>query len=266
VPLDSVQEFRVLSSDFTAEYGRASGGVINVATKSGTNTLHGSAYEFNRISALAANSYQNNATGQPQPRFTRNQFGYSIGGPIVKNKLFFFNSIEWTRVRGNNTTQGVVLTPSFLATTAPNTQAFFNAFGTLKSNAVLGPTFENGAFQQVSYTTPADSGGGTPQNTYFGVIRMDWNVTDKTSFFVRYGGDHENDFSGSNSTSPYVGFDTGQNTLNQNLMLNLTHTFGTSVVSQSKLAYNRLNNVQPLGTAGVVPGLFPQSNTPFNLT
>jgi hypothetical protein len=140
VPLDSVQEFRVVSSDFTPEYGRASGGVINVATKSGTNAFHGSLYEFNRISALAANSYQNNATGQPQPRFTRNQFGYSIGGPIVKDKVFFFNSVEWQRVRGNVTTQGLIPTPQFLALTAPNTQAFFNVLGTRRPDLRLGPT------------------------------------------------------------------------------------------------------------------------------
>jgi outer membrane receptor for ferrienterochelin and colicin len=63
VPLDSVQEFRVVTSNFTAEYGRAGGGVINVTIKSGTNQFHGSVYEFNRVSALAANTYQNDANG-----------------------------------------------------------------------------------------------------------------------------------------------------------------------------------------------------------
>ena len=103
VPLDSVQEFRVLTNDFTAEYGRAGGGVVNVATKSGTNNFHGSLYEFNRLSALAANTYNNDANGIDKPGFTRNQFGYSIGGPIVKNKLFFFSGTEWTRVRSSAT-------------------------------------------------------------------------------------------------------------------------------------------------------------------
>ena len=96
VPLDSVQEFSVLTSNYTAEFGRAGGGVVNVATKSGTNQFHGSVYEFNRVSALSANTYQNDAFGLPKSGFTRNQFGYSIGGPILKNKLFFFSSTEWT--------------------------------------------------------------------------------------------------------------------------------------------------------------------------
>ena len=63
VPLDAVQEFSVLTSNFTAEYGRASGGIVNVVTKSGTNNFHGTAYEFNRVSNFSSNSFQNNANG-----------------------------------------------------------------------------------------------------------------------------------------------------------------------------------------------------------
>ena len=131
VPLDSVQEFRVVTSDFTAEYGRAGGGVINVSTKSGTNTFHGSLYEFNRVSALAANTYNNDANGLPKDGFTRNQFGYAIGGPIVKNKLFFFSSTEWTRVRSEQTLTQSILDPAFLTQpgVSPATTSFFDAYG-----------------------------------------------------------------------------------------------------------------------------------------
>ena len=79
VPLDSIQEFSVLTSNFTAEFGRASGGVVNVATKSGTNAYHGTGYEFNRVSRFASNSFQNDANGVPESVFVRNQFGYSAG-------------------------------------------------------------------------------------------------------------------------------------------------------------------------------------------
>ncbi|MBV9083592.1 MAG: carboxypeptidase regulatory-like domain-containing protein, partial [Acidobacteriaceae bacterium] len=99
VPQDSMSEFTVVTSDFTAEYGRAAGGIVNVATKQGTNDLHGSAYEFNRVSALAANSFNNNAFDISKPVFTRNQFGFSLGGPIKKDKLFFLDNAEWLRVR-----------------------------------------------------------------------------------------------------------------------------------------------------------------------
>src|SRR4029079_19621838 len=99
VPLDAVQEFSVLTSNFSAEFGRASAGIVNVATKSGTNQFHGTVYEFNRLSRLASKDFDLNAqyppAGAPENKkgvFTRNQFGYSIGGPVFKDKLFFFNS------------------------------------------------------------------------------------------------------------------------------------------------------------------------------
>lgn len=94
VPMDSVQEYSVQTSNFTAEYGRAEGGIVNLITRSGTNELHGSAYEFNRMSGLASNSFSNNANGLEKGIYTRNLFGYSIGGPIKKNKLFFFQNTE----------------------------------------------------------------------------------------------------------------------------------------------------------------------------
>ncbi len=91
----------MLTNNFAAEYGRASGGIVNVVTKSGTNQFHGSAYEYNRLSALSSNTYQNDATDTEKGGFTRNQFGFAVGGPIIKNKLFFFNNTEWIRVRSN---------------------------------------------------------------------------------------------------------------------------------------------------------------------
>ena len=122
VPLDSVQEFRLVNSDFTAEYGRATGGIVNVATKSGTNNLHGSVYEFNRISTFAANTYNNDANNVPKGRFTRNQFGMALGGPIKKNKLFFFGSGEGTLVRGAAQQINFVPSPQLIAASAPATQ------------------------------------------------------------------------------------------------------------------------------------------------
>ena len=112
VPLDSVQEIGIITNNFTAEYGRASAGIINVTTKSGTNGFHGTAYEFNRVSDLASNSFNNNAYGMDKPIYVRNQFGYSLGGPVKKNKLFFFSSTEWTRVRSAANLTAIVPDPS----------------------------------------------------------------------------------------------------------------------------------------------------------
>ena len=109
--LDAIQEFRVLTNTFDAEYGRFGGGIINVVTKSGTNALHGSAFEFLRNEKLnGKNFFATNrtdpATGLQIPNtargaFKRNQFGYTLGGPVLKNHLFFFSDYQGTReVRG----------------------------------------------------------------------------------------------------------------------------------------------------------------------
>jgi hypothetical protein len=99
---DSIEEFRVLTNTFDAEYGRNSGSVVNVVTKSGTNTLHGNVYEFFRNAVLNSNQYcLTGINGVPcdKPKFNQNQFGGTLGGPIVKDRTFFFASYEGRRIR-----------------------------------------------------------------------------------------------------------------------------------------------------------------------
>ena len=275
VPLDSVQEYAVTTSDFTAEVGRASGGVVNVITKSGTNEFHGTAYEFNRVSGLASNSFFNNANVIPQGIYDRNQFGYSIGGPIKKNKLFFFQNTEWTRIRSSAPQTILVPTPQFIAASAPATQAFFAAYGTLKPGVTTLQTYTKSQlnlaapaslasnfpmFNEVTYNTPADAGGGLPQNTYDIVGNVDYNWTDKTQLSVKYALYNESDFAGTINTSPYVGYETGQTNLDNHLTISLTHTFSPTLVSQTRVSYNRLTNSQPLGAAPVSPTLYMSAN------
>src|SRR5467141_2408808 len=95
--VDAVQEFSVITSNVSAEYGRTSGGVINAITKSGTNQFHGSAYEFLRNDALDAANFFENANGLKKGSFRQNQFGASAGGPIRKDKLFIFGDYEGIR-------------------------------------------------------------------------------------------------------------------------------------------------------------------------
>ncbi|HSH14577.1 MAG TPA: hypothetical protein VLD18_00990, partial [Verrucomicrobiae bacterium] len=94
VPLDSVQEFRVTVGGQGASQGRSSGGQVMLVTKSGTNQMHGSAYEFHRNTVTSANNWFNNRAGVNREQLIRNQFGASIGGPIVKNRAFFFFNYE----------------------------------------------------------------------------------------------------------------------------------------------------------------------------
>src|SRR6516165_7840885 len=95
--VDSVEEFKVEQSNFSAEYGFAVGAIINVVTRSGTNQFHGSGYEFFRNSVMDANTWFNNANGESIPALKRNNFGGTFGGPIRKDKTFFFVDYEGLR-------------------------------------------------------------------------------------------------------------------------------------------------------------------------
>ena len=94
---DSVAEFRLLTSNYSAEYGRNGGGIISVVTKSGSNQFHGSAFEFLRNTSFNANNYFNIVSGLPRDDLKRNQFGATIGGPILKDRLFFFAAYQGQR-------------------------------------------------------------------------------------------------------------------------------------------------------------------------
>ncbi len=261
IPLDSVQEFSVMTSNFGAEFGRASGGVVNLITKSGTNQFHGSAYEFNRISHLSANTYQNDATDQPKGIFARNNFGFAVGGPIKKDKLFFFDNLEWIRVRSSAPTFFSILDPSSYSLLAPASQAFFAAYGTpvagLKTlstgpcNASSGLTCD-----LVSFNIPQNAGGGTPENTWDEVGKIDFNLSTKTTISGRYAGYHEFDFVGSNADSPYNGFNTGATAFDQNYTFSINHVFSPNLVDTAKVVYNRLLAKDPLGSAPVGPTLY----------
>ncbi|HET8923368.1 MAG TPA: carboxypeptidase regulatory-like domain-containing protein [Candidatus Acidoferrum sp.] len=273
IPLDSVQEFSVLTNDFTAEFGRASGGVVNLVTKSGSNTFHGSGYEFNRVSHLSANTFQNDSTGTPKGVFTRNNFGFSVGGPVKKNKLFFFDNTEWLRVRSSAPQQLTILDSASIPLLAPASQAFFTAFGklapgvtTLKTGSCGGTAGTPGApltCDQVSFNVPSDAGGGNPQNSTLGVARIDYNYSDKTTISGRYAFFKELDFPGVVNSSPYVGYNTGQTNYDQNYLFSLTHVFSPNFVNTAKVVYNRINGpIQPLGSAPIGPTLFAAGTTP----
>jgi hypothetical protein len=96
-PVDAIQEFRGITAGDTADMGRSSGAQIQLVTKSGNNDWHGNAYEYHRNTITTANSFFNNASGVPRAALIRNQFGGSLGGPVKKNKLFFFFNYEGRR-------------------------------------------------------------------------------------------------------------------------------------------------------------------------
>ncbi len=267
VPLDSVQEFSVLTSNFGAEFGRASGGVVNLVTKSGTNQFHGSVYEYNRISALASNTAYNDERGIAQGKYTRNNYGFSVGGPIIKNKLFFFENLEWIKVRSNAPDEASIIDPDSYSQLGASSQNFFTTYGALRSGlktlsttpCLAGSTLN---CRDVTWSVPADAGGGYPQNNWNEVAKVDWNISSKTTLTGRYAGYHLIYFPGVVADSAYAGYDTGETMFKQNYTATLTHIFSPSLVSTSKVVYNRLYDNQGLGTAPVGPTLYSTSSIP----
>ncbi len=167
---DAVQEFQVNTNDYPAEIGRAGGGVINVVTKSGTNAIHGTAFEFYRDKALNANTFTNNRgntdlgianSSIPKQPYHYNQFGGSLGGPVKKDKLFFFLNYDGQR----NIAPQVVI-PSI-------------------------PVPANLLPQLGQYLTPYITGATND----VALIKVDWNITDRQRFFIRY---NVNRFTGTN--------------------------------------------------------------------
>jgi Carboxypeptidase regulatory-like domain/TonB dependent receptor-like, beta-barrel len=131
---DAVEEFKVQTNNLGPEYGRFAGGVINLSTKAGTNSFHGSLYEFLRNKVLNANDFFANAGGVPRPPFTQNQFGGNVGGPVLKDKLFFFSSYEGFRQR-----RGSILTAWM--PTAAERSGDFSQIGSTGASSVL-PIFD----------------------------------------------------------------------------------------------------------------------------
>jgi hypothetical protein len=278
-PIDSVQEYSVVTNNFSAEYGRASGGVVNLSTKSGTNQIHGSAWEFNRLSAYTANTYANNAANQaagsivdPKGGYTRNVFGFGAGGPIMKNKLFLYESTEWTRVRSSASETQEILDPSFINLLPANTQAYFKQYGTGAAAAsgtvvtagqlanaglnTIGPI--NGVtpvspgqpvFDVINFKVPFDAGGDFPQNSYSLVGRVDFNPTDKTTMFFRAARQNQDLFNGSNTYSAYPQYNTGTTNVNSSYLYSLAHVFNASLLNSAKISYSRFNNQTSFDTS-----------------
>ncbi len=278
LPLDATQEFRTQTNNTTAEFGRNPVSVTAV-TKSGSNDLHGSAYEFYRGAALSSTPVDDNANGLPKSNFVRNQFGASLGGPVVKDKTFFFGSFEGLRVRSSSARPFYVPTQDFLNAASPDTRNFINAFGGLPqandpNNFITaqqiveniegrGPYSVNplrdsaGAvipanailFRRTNLSAPIDAGAGDAQNGWLGVARIDHSFSEKLNLTGRYAFQDNDLFDGVISLSPYQGFNTGQSSRNQSANFTVNYSFTPRLISESRFTYNRFSTLQPLASA-----------------
>jgi hypothetical protein len=161
---DSVQEFIVQTSLYDATQGRNAGGNIAVVTKSGTNNFHGSAFEFLRNDALNANDFFLNRAGRVRPVLKRNQFGGTLGGPIVRDKTFFFVSYQGTRERNGASLANSLTTPLLPSgLTDTRTDAALTALATTYGATTLNPIAKailQAKLPQGQYAIPSPTGGG----------------------------------------------------------------------------------------------------------
>lgn len=277
IPLDSIQEIQVITSGFRPEFGRSGGGIINVATRQGSNDINGSVYWFHRNRSLSSNSFENNALGVRKGSLTGNQFGYAIGGRLIPDKLFFFNSTEGNLIRSRENRVALVPTAALLAASAPATGAFFGAFplstpinGRIFSVAdvlaLTGTPTGGGAFAalpsalpafgQVFYNTPTDTGAGAPQDTISTVGRLDYVFSERKLLYGRYAFEDRDFYPGTFSNSPYAGFNTGTREQNHNALLNWTQGIATAWTMNAKGSYNRINLRRQFESTISTPSLF----------
>jgi hypothetical protein len=248
--VDAVKEFSVQTHDYAAEYGRAAGGVISAVTKSGTNNLHGTLFEFLRDSKLDRPNYFDPidpSTGsQVNPPFKRNQFGGTAGGPIAQNKLFYFGSYEGLR-------QDLSLT--HLAR-LPNAAAHN---GILPTGAVaISPLVK--PYLDLLYPIPdgRDFGDGTaelrhiaidPTHENFLVGKIDWQTTNNNSMFVRVSSDR----SDSTSHQEHPLFVEPTTTDTRYFTYQDQHLFSSKVLNVARLAINRTNRTDDFVPTITIP-------------
>lgn len=139
VSVEAIEEFKATGSAFSAEYGRAIGGVLMLTTKAGTNEFHGVVFDFFRNDKLDANSFFSNVAGLPKPPLRWNQFGGNLGGPIRRNRAFFFFNYEGAQVRRASQVTGNVATPALIAQLKPALQAVFREFSPTELTPTANP-------------------------------------------------------------------------------------------------------------------------------
>ena len=265
--LDAIQEFKVTNNNYAAEYGRAGAANVLIAIKSGTNQFHGVAFEFLRNSAMDANDFFSNRAGRAIPPFRQNQFGANLGGPVKKDKIFFFMDYEGRRNRLGQV--GVLSVPTALQragnfseanplTGRPQPQIFDPVThtpyaGNIISGSGISPVSANVLKLEPLPNLFAPNGQPLLVNNYFGSqslaydldrmdARVDFALGRKDQAFVRY-----SFATGFLDNPPYLGTVAGGDPLNQgtainhshNVAINEVHTFSSRTLNEFRAGLSR---------------------------
>jgi outer membrane receptor protein involved in Fe transport len=271
VPLEAVGEFKVETSTYSAEFGRAAGGIVNVATKSGTNQLHGVVYEFLRNDQLNANSWQNNRNRVPRGLFQRNEFGAGAGGRIIKDRTFWFAIYEGTRQGSPD--QALLTVPTALQRQGDFSQTFDrtgrlntiydytttrpNPAGGFIRDPFPGNRIPSNRVHPISARVVPFWGesnrageGAALVNNYFRVGkaitnsdswfgRIDHIINDRHRLYGRYGG---RELKSSTQVALNPAFPPRSLSSNpaNSALISLTSTFSPTMIGEGRISYNRL--------------------------
>jgi hypothetical protein len=226
--INTVSEFKVDNQTLSAEYGRSSGAVVNIATRSGTNDFHGEVFEFYRNQDLDARNYFNPAS-QKQSPFKRNQFGANLGGPIVKDRTFFLVTYEGTRQRQQlDFNSGVLSDDQRAAVTDPVVRNLLPLIPTANAASATG--------------APRFIGTGTANvdiDQFTGDVNHQLGPNDRLHAYYAFQKDVRGEPNLQGNTIP--GFGDTRSSHRQIGTLNYTHIFGTSVVNEARFGFNRIN-------------------------
>jgi hypothetical protein len=232
--INTVSEFKVDNSTFSAEYGRNSGAIVNVATRSGANVMHGEAFDFYRDDKFDSRNYFN---PEPNPKspFNRKQFGVNLGGPIVKNKTFYFFSYEGLRhLQGVDLNAGVLTDAQRAAVTDPLARRL------LQYIPAGNTTDANGQARLLA-------SGTAPVNIdqYTIDLRHTLGQNDDLHGYYAYQKDLRQEPNAQGNTIP--GFGDTRGGKRQIMTLNETHVFSQALVNEARVGFNRINiNFSPL--------------------
>src|SRR3954469_10536582 len=226
---DALQEFSVQTSNYSAEYGQNAGAVVNVVTKSGTNTFHGDAFEFVRNAVFNARNWAAPLTAGGQPtkdkgrdQLKRNQFGGTIGGPIIKDKTFFFGSYQGTRLRNlGGVTQ----------TTVPSAAQRATASDPAVINLLKGIPVGDAA-NKVTFAKPDH------QDFHDLLAKVDQTLTANDRLSMRYAYDRFTKLAIFDPTN-FLTYTDGSTIVAQNVLLHETHVFNPRLLNDARFSYSR---------------------------
>lgn len=226
--INTVSEFKVDNSTFSAEYGRNSGAIVNVATRSGANSLSGEVFDYYRDDRFDSRNYFN-PSPNPQSVFNRKQFGFNLGGPILKNRTFYFLSYEGLRHKqAVDLNSGVLTQAQRDAVTDPVSRAL------LKYIPVGNTTDANGQARLLA-------SGIAPVNIdqYTVDLRHNLSHNDDLHIYYAYQKDKRQEPNAQGNTIPDFGDTRGGK--RQILTINETHAFGSTLVNEARAGFNRIN-------------------------